>query len=25
VGTGGTPFMTYLQKHLDETKQAIVS
>ena len=23
VGTGGTPFMTYLQKHLDETKQAI--
>ena len=22
VGTGGTPFMTYLQKHLDETKQA---
>jgi indoleamine 2,3-dioxygenase len=24
VGTGGTPFMTYLQKHLDETKQAIV-
>ena len=25
VGTGGTPFMTYLQKHLDETKQAIVT
>jgi indoleamine 2,3-dioxygenase len=24
VGTGGTPFMTYLQKHLDETKQAIM-
>ena len=24
VGTGGTPFMTYLQKHLDETRQAIV-
>ncbi len=24
VGTGGTPFMTYLQKHLDETKQAVV-
>ncbi len=24
VGTGGTPFMTYLQKHLDETKQALV-
>ncbi len=24
VGTGGTPFMTYLQKHLDETKQAIL-
>jgi indoleamine 2,3-dioxygenase len=24
VGTGGTPFMTYLQKHLDETKQVIV-
>lgn len=23
VGTGGTPFMTYLQKHLDETKRAI--
>ncbi|NOT95242.1 MAG: hypothetical protein HOP00_02875 [Nitrospira sp.] len=23
VGTGGTPFMTYLQKHLDETRQAI--
>lgn len=22
VGTGGTPFMAYLQKHLDETKQA---
>ncbi len=25
VGTGGTPFMTYLQKHLDETKEAIVT
>jgi indoleamine 2,3-dioxygenase len=25
VGTGGTPFMTYLQKHLDETRQAIVA
>ena len=25
VGTGGTPFMTYLQKHLDETRQAIAS
>lgn len=25
LGTGGTPFMTYLQKHLDETKQAIVA
>jgi indoleamine 2,3-dioxygenase len=25
VGTGGTPFMTYLQKHLDETKQTIVA
>jgi indoleamine 2,3-dioxygenase len=24
VGTGGTPFMQYLQKHLDETKQAII-
>jgi indoleamine 2,3-dioxygenase len=24
VGTGGTPFMAYLQKHLDETKQAMV-
>jgi len=24
VGTGGTPFMTYLQKHLDETKQTIL-
>jgi indoleamine 2,3-dioxygenase len=23
VGTGGTPFMTYLQKHLDETKQTL--
>jgi indoleamine 2,3-dioxygenase len=23
VGTGGTPFMQYLQKHLDETKQVI--
>ena len=23
VGTGGTPFMTYLQKHLDETRQAV--
>jgi indoleamine 2,3-dioxygenase len=25
VGTGGTPFMQYLQKHLDETKQAIAT
>jgi len=25
VGTGGTPFMVYLQKHLDETKQAIAA
>lgn len=25
VGTGGTPFMTYLQKHLDETKQAVLA
>lgn len=25
VGTGGTPFMTYLQKHLDETRQAIAA
>jgi indoleamine 2,3-dioxygenase len=25
VGTGGTPFMQYLQKHLDETKQAIIA
>ena len=25
VGTGGTPFMTYLQKHLDETKQAVAA
>ena len=25
VGTGGTPFMQYLQKHLDETKQALVA
>jgi indoleamine 2,3-dioxygenase len=25
VGTGGTPFMQYLQKHLDETKQAIAA
>jgi len=25
VGTGGTPFMTYLQKHLDETKQTIAT
>ncbi len=25
VGTGGTPFMTYLQKHLDETTQAIAA
>ena len=25
VGTGGTPFMVYLQKHLDETRQAIAS
>jgi len=24
VGTGGTPFMQYLQKHLDETKQTLV-
>lgn len=24
VGTGGTPFMPYLQKHLDETKRAAV-
>ena len=24
VGTGGTPFMAYLQKHLDETRQALV-
>ena len=24
VGTGGTPFMAYLQKHLDETKRGIV-
>ena len=24
VGTGGTPFMQYLQKHLDETRQAVV-
>lgn len=24
VGTGGTPFMAYLQKHLDETKQALI-
>ena len=24
VGTGGTPFMQYLQKHLDETKQVII-
>ncbi|MEK6633763.1 MAG: hypothetical protein AABY94_10605 [Nitrospirota bacterium] len=24
VGTGGTPFMAYLQKHLDETRRAIV-
>jgi len=23
VGTGGTPFMAYLQKHLDETRQAL--
>jgi indoleamine 2,3-dioxygenase len=23
VGTGGTPFMTYLAKHLDETKPII--
>lgn len=23
VGTGGTPFMTYLQKHLDETRSAV--
>jgi indoleamine 2,3-dioxygenase len=25
VGTGGTPFMTYLQKHLDETKHTIAA
>ena len=25
VGTGGTPFMMYLQKHLDETKQALLN
>jgi indoleamine 2,3-dioxygenase len=25
VGTGGTPFMQYLQKHLDETKQAFAA
>ncbi len=25
VGTGGTPFMTYLQKHLDETKETIAA
>ena len=24
VGTGGTPFMQYLQKHLDETRQVLV-
>ena len=24
VGTGGTPFMQYLQKHLDETKQVLI-
>ena len=24
VGTGGTPFMTYLNKHLEETKQLIL-
>ena len=24
VGTGGTPFMAYLQKHRDETRQALV-
>jgi indoleamine 2,3-dioxygenase len=24
VGTGGTPFMAYLQKHLDETRRVIV-
>jgi indoleamine 2,3-dioxygenase len=24
VGTGGTPFMAYLQKHLDETRRALV-
>jgi indoleamine 2,3-dioxygenase len=23
VGTGGTPFMAYLQKHLDETRQVV--
>jgi len=25
VGTGGTPFMVYLQKHVDETRQALVA
>lgn len=25
VGTGGTPFMNYLQKHLDETRRALVA
>ena len=25
VGTGGTPFMTYLNKHLEETKQSVQS
>lgn len=25
VGTGGTPFMAYLQKHLDETRQVLRS
>ena len=24
VGTGGTPFIAYLQKHLDETRRALV-
>ncbi|MEE9205257.1 MAG: hypothetical protein V3U08_09575, partial [Nitrospirales bacterium] len=23
VGTGGTPFMTYLDKHLEETKRFV--
>lgn len=25
IGTGGTPFMAYLQKHLDETKQFLAA